>query len=206
MVAKRSPHVSRETEYEQLLSNLSETWRQETPIGLACLLDYRVYMQCQLLRDADAISMSHSLELRVPFVDLEVVNFSRSCADEFKLTHDGGMNNQYQFSGAKRVLIHSLRDVLPPSLTTRPKRGFALPIESWLRGPLFPIMEATTNPEVVAARGLIDPKIVEPYYRRRADFETNVRYPLLWTLCLLELWCQAVLDGTPKGAALAAAN
>ena len=193
----RNGFAPRLGEFEAALDHLSADWRRETPVGLSCLLDFWVYMQSQLLRDADATSMAHSLELRVPFVDLEIANFSRTCTDDFKLSRDGGLNSQYQYSGAKRVLIHALRDVLPPSLVTRPKRGFALPLESWLKGPLFPLLEATTNPDVVAARGLVDPKMVEPFYRRRAEHLPGVRYPLLWSLCMLELWCQAVLDVKP---------
>ncbi len=65
-------------------------WRSESMVGLSCLLDSRVYMTSQLLRDSDAASMAHSLELRVPLVDLELVDFSRTCADEYKLRFDGG--------------------------------------------------------------------------------------------------------------------
>src|SRR5262249_14901708 len=106
------------------LSQDSDDWRKETMVGLSCLLDTRVYMMQQLLRDSDASSMAHSLELRVPFVDLELAAFSRTCADEFKLRCDGGANSSYDGSGSKRVLIHALRDVLPPAISDRPKKGF----------------------------------------------------------------------------------
>ncbi len=65
---------------------ISHSWRSESPIGLSCLLDVNIYLRSQLLRDADATSMAHSLELRVPFVDQEVATFARSCSDSFKLS------------------------------------------------------------------------------------------------------------------------
>src|SRR5207342_3614973 len=98
---------------EQMLSGLDGDFRHESPIGLACLLDARLYMGNQLLRDSDVMSMASSLELRTPLVDVEIARFSRSCRDEFKLQTDGAGDGRYAESGAKRVLIQALRDVLP---------------------------------------------------------------------------------------------
>ena len=80
---------------EAILNHERSDWRKETAVGLSCLLDTRVYMINQLLRDSDATSMAHSLELRVPLVDLALVAFSRSCDDDYKLRPDGGSSNQY---------------------------------------------------------------------------------------------------------------
>ena len=59
---------SQEARFNSILSQDSADWTNETTVGLSCLLDTRVYMTYQLLRDSDATSMAHSLELRVPFV------------------------------------------------------------------------------------------------------------------------------------------
>ena len=93
---------SLEDKVSEFLVRNSGDWSQETPIGLACLLDSQVFMTQQLLRDSDAASMAHSLELRVPLVDLELVAFARSCRDDYRLRPDGGSSNRYQGSGAKR--------------------------------------------------------------------------------------------------------
>ena len=76
---------SQEERFAAALDGVSQTWRDESPIGLSCLLDARVYMLDQLLRDSDATSMAHSLELRVPLVDLRIAEFARSCDDRYKL-------------------------------------------------------------------------------------------------------------------------
>lgn len=89
-----------EAQFVAVLDGINPNWRQESPVGLSCLLDTRVYMINQLLRDADAASMAHSLELRVPLVDLEVMGFSRTCDDQFKLSQSGGKGGEYQSSGA----------------------------------------------------------------------------------------------------------
>ncbi len=176
---------------------------RETPIGLSCLLDFRVFMGSQLLRDSDVMSMTHSLELRTPFVDVEVVNFSRSCDDSYKLNLDGGASGQYGHSGAKRVLIRALQDVLPADMANRPKLGFALPHKAWMSGPLYPLLVETCSLATVKARGLVDPQLVAPLVRN-ADAIRRHAHPRLWSLMLLELWCRSALDA-PRRHVLAAA-
>jgi asparagine synthase (glutamine-hydrolysing) len=164
-------------------------WRDESGVGLSLLLDVRAYMACQLLRDSDATSMAHSLELRVPFVDLRVAEFSRSCADEHKLSANGGVGSRYRESGAKRVLIDALADVLPLEIADRQKRGFALPVPAWLRGPLAPLFDDLLSPDTLRRRGLVDPALGAAAWRSfRAGGEDWVKP---WSLGILEMWMRA---------------
>ncbi len=189
--ADRTLEVAR---FAAMLNLDSNDWTHESPIGLSCLLDTRVYMTQQLLRDSDATSMAHSLELRVPYVDLALADFSRSCNDEFKLRGDGGSSSHYYGSGSKRVLIHALRDLLPLAISNRPKKGFALPFEHWMRGELASTVEETCCHETIKWRGLIDPNIVALVRKNAAANIPGRAYPGLWTLMIFELWCRAVLD------------
>ena len=182
------------TTMEGLLSRVRDDWRSETAIGLSSLLDVRAYMGCQLLRDSDAVSMAHSLEVRVPLVDLEVAKVSRTCADEYKLNPGGAGGPDYASSGAKRVLLRALEGVLPPQIRHRKKKGFSLPIEHWMRTSLAPLVTEATCPETARRRGLLDPDAVDALFRLRDDPASGVLYRGLWSLLLLELWCQAVLD------------
>lgn len=183
---------SRLDKFKFSLNRKNKRWRDETAVGLSCLLDVETYMQCQLLRDSDATSMAHSLELRVPFVDLKVAEFARSCNDNFKLNKGGGDNLQYRSSGAKRVLIHALRDVLPPETFERNKRGFALPFKKWMRTVLKDIIEDTCNPETIKKRGLLDEKYCEFLFDQREM--KQMLYPQIWSIMILELWCRKVID------------
>ena len=185
---------SQDARFASILSQDNDRWEQETTVGLSCLLDSRIYMGNQLLRDSDATSMAHSLELRVPFVDLALVAFSRSCADEFKLRADGGSSSRYYGSGSKRVLIHALRDVLPLAISNRQKKGFSLPYEPWMRGELASLVEETCCTETIARRGLLDPRLVAMKRNDARSQLPGTLYPGLWTLMILELWCRAVLD------------
>jgi asparagine synthase (glutamine-hydrolysing) len=179
---------------QRVLPMIGPDWTRESPIGLSSLLDVSAYMRCQLLRDSDATSMASSLELRVPLVDVKVADFARSCAEEFKLGAPGGNGYEYGRTGAKRVLIHALRDVLPRDIAQASKRGFGLPYGHWTGHDLAPVIDETCARETVVARGLVDPDLLSrlvPAQRYWAP------WPQAWALMILELWCRAVLDRQP---------
>ena len=178
---------------ERILSSSNPDWSRESPVGLSCLLDVDVYMRCQLLRDSDATSMANSLELRVPLVDVRVAEFSRSCADSFKLYSGGGNGNEYGKSGAKRVLIEALRDLLPPDIAHRPKRGFSIPYKYWLQNHLSELASDTCSRKTIADRGLLDPDLASTLAYDKSARRWSA-WPLAWSLMILELWCRAVLD------------
>jgi asparagine synthase (glutamine-hydrolysing) len=178
---------------EHSLEEYSPGWQRESAVGLSLLLDARIYMGNQLLRDSDATSMAHSLELRVPFVDLQVSQFSRSCFDHHKLITDGGYGDDYVRTGSKRVLIHAVRDVLPLAIAHRPKKGFTVPIFSWMNTALRHHVESACSPEAVRSRGLIDPALVSPHWQAFAAGSSGSNREL-WALTILELWCRNVLD------------
>ena len=180
-------------EIETLLEFHDPRWREESPVGLSCLLDVDVYMRSQLLRDSDATTMASSLELRVPLVDIRVAEFARSCADEFKLKPGGGDGSQYAESGAKRVLIAALRDVLPPNISNRPKRGFSLPYRHWLENELQELARETCSRKAIANRGLLDPDLASGVAWNKSAAKWLL-WPLTWPLMTLELWCRAVID------------
>jgi asparagine synthase (glutamine-hydrolysing) len=84
------------------------------------------YMRRMLLRDADQMSMAVSLELRVPFLDHELVEYVLGLPEVAKK----------QYPGTKGLLVESCRDLLPPAVYRRPKAGFVLPMKVWMLGPL----------------------------------------------------------------------
>ncbi|MEY2498319.1 MAG: hypothetical protein QOD12_1875 [Verrucomicrobiota bacterium] len=84
------------------------------------------YMRRMLLRDADQMSMAVSLELRVPFLDHDLV--------EYVLGVQAAVKKKYP--GVKGLLVEACRDLLPSSVYERSKAGFVLPMKAWMRGPL----------------------------------------------------------------------
>ena len=89
------------------------------------------YMRRMLLRDADQMSMAVSLELRVPFLDHELVEYVLGLPEAAKK----------RYPGPKGLLVEACRDLLPASVYRRPKAGFVLPMKVWMLGPLASFVE-----------------------------------------------------------------
>jgi asparagine synthase (glutamine-hydrolysing) len=109
-------------------SSLFTRWGDDLR-GAVSAIESTHYMGRQLLRDADACSMAHGVELRVPYLDVPL----------WKTTAQLPLDQR--FESGKRLLSHALPE-LPDALFTRPKRGFTLPWNDWLDGPLQTEWEA----------------------------------------------------------------
>jgi asparagine synthase (glutamine-hydrolysing) len=90
--------------------------------NIAAWMETNMYMQNQLLRDADVMSMAHGVEIRVPFLDDELMQYVMQIATSVKFT--GGQ--------PKQLLIDAFADTLPREIWDRPKMGFAFPFREWL--------------------------------------------------------------------------
>lgn len=159
-------------------------------------LSLRGYNTNQLLHDSDTVSMINSLELRVPFLDPFVADTAFSLPDSSKLRIKGELsfaqNLSYRETGAKRILLDIGKDMLPAGFDEKPKRGFGMPHESWLRGSLREVYLDTLSEKQVAARGILDVSEVEKI--KNAFANHNLEALKIWTLMILELWCRKVLD------------
>lgn len=161
----------------------------------ASVLCLNGYTRNQLLRDIDACSMAHSLEIRVPFLDIEIADFALSLPVESKLkigpkTLDPSAS--YLESGVKRIVCDVARKYLPPDFfEQRAKKGFALPYADWLNGPLADTLADTLSERSVTEAGLFDPRSVK---RVLEDFHAGQRpWSHPWLLMVTELWRRNVL-------------
>src|SRR6185312_16815390 len=96
------------------------------PVNRVSYLELTNYMANTLLRDADCMSMASGLELRLPFLDHRLV--------EYVLSIPGGM--KLDSRTPKHLLVKAMHGLLPDEIVHRPKRGFTLPFERWMRGEL----------------------------------------------------------------------
>ena len=154
------------------------------------------YTRNQLLRDIDACSMIHSLEVRVPFLDVEIADFALSLPTSAKLAvSDRTLDPtaSYAESGVKKIVCDVARRYLPADFfTARAKRGFGLPYADWLRGPLAEIFNDTLSEDSVRRGGLFDPAVATQI---RQDFENQLRpWSHPWLLMVTELWRREVLE------------
>lgn len=106
-------------ESEPVLSNISHL----TPQNRASWMELNLYMQNQLLRDADVMSMAHGVEIRVPFLDKDFVRLALSIDSAVK----------YKGPLGKQLLIDAFRNTLPEEVWNRKKMGFSFPFTEWMR-------------------------------------------------------------------------
>lgn len=162
-------------------------------VSALCL---RGYTQNQLLRDIDAVSMSHSLEVRVPFLDPVLADLAMALPRSAKLGKLTGVPNpetaSYRDTGTKRVLIDAAEGLLPPGMDRQPKRGFGMPFDTWLKGPLREVYDDALSPSAVARRGFFAPDAVAAL--KSAYTGGGGGWPQPWLLMMTELWSREVLD------------
>jgi asparagine synthase (glutamine-hydrolysing) len=169
---------------------LRERFASHPHAGVLTQVSYaegRTYMQDLLLRDTDQMSMAHALEVRVPLLDHELVEYVMGLPDAYKESR----------SRPKRLLVAALGDRLPPEVLSQPKHGFVLPFPIWMRGPLREFCEDHLNPERIEARGILRPGVVQQLWGDFQEGRANVSWSRLWLLVVLEAW----LDRNELGSA-----
>jgi asparagine synthase (glutamine-hydrolysing) len=160
--------------------------RQESDIVNAISrLELRGYMTNTLLRDTDAMSMAHSLEVRVPFVDTRVVDFVLSLPGEWKL-RDG--------AGPKPLLADVMSDLLPREFMARPKMGFTLPFEKWMQGKLQGEISGVLEDEQRLSLVGLNAEAVGKVWKRFLQSPKAVGWARPWAICVLVKWCE--VNGT----------
>jgi asparagine synthase (glutamine-hydrolysing) len=140
-------------------------------------VDQRTYLPDDILVKVDRATMSVGLEARVPLLDHEFVELAWHLPERFKI-RDGV---------SKWLLRQLLYRYVPREIVDRPKAGFAVPLERWLRGPLREWLTSTLDPGVVRRVGLLDPAVVQ---RMLLEHSTGVRrwHAQLWCAAMLHAW------------------
>ena len=155
------------------------------------VLTLRGYTHNQLLRDIDVMSMAHSLEVRVPYLDVGMIDFALSLpvgARIAKPVPDDPMRNSYRASGIKRILIDAARPLLPEGFDTIPKRGFGMPFNHWVRGPMRSLAEDCFDEKRAAAHGVLDRRLMP---RLRETFDAGrLSGWRVWLLMVLHRWLE----------------
>jgi len=155
------------------------------------LMDTAGYLTNTLLRDNDCVSMAHSLELRVPFVDREMFRLAGRLPPDAKIRLRSG----------KWVLREAFRDLLPEWIYhDRAKNTFTLPMMKWMRSPrLQTRIRDVLGSRACRERGWTNPKVVDEvcrqYFADAVDTKAAIRLSLkVWILFVLESWALANLD------------
>lgn len=161
-------------------------------LGDACALldlqraDVSEYLPNDILAKVDRMSMAHSLEVRAPFLDVDLATWGLGLPAPLKLGPGGA---------SKRLLRAAARQVFGPAIADRPKQGFSVPIHAWIRGPLREVVGDLLAPASVARCGALDPvavsRVLDAHMGGAAlGFE-------VWGLALLVAWHRLRLEGAP---------
>ena len=152
-------------------------------LGRLLYTDVKTYL-VELLMKQDQMSMSASIESRVPFLDHHLVEFATRLPERLKLR---GLTT-------KRILREAMRGVLPERILTRPKMGFPVPFAQWMRGEWLAVAEDVLLDRRSRERGLINTPAVAGLLRAHGEGRRNGG-DAIWALLNLELWYRTFVDG-----------
>jgi asparagine synthase (glutamine-hydrolysing) len=143
--------------------------------SLVSAWELRTYMADVLLRDSDVMSMRHSLELRVPFIDRPFIEWLWRQPSRFK---DDRRH-------PKSALVEATADILPPGLLSQKKRGFTLPFPLWMRSDLRPFIEDTFSPDNLRRSGLFSAEAIQAQWKAFLAGGDNREWSRIWSLAVL---------------------
>jgi asparagine synthase (glutamine-hydrolysing) len=162
---------------------LEEAFRGADRIDVTTLVSYaeaRTYMHDVLLRDTDQMSMASGLEVRVPLLDHQVVQYVTGLPGALKC---GGAT-------PKALLTESLSSPLPDTVVRRPKQGFVLPLDTWMRGPLRDFCADHLAPERLGSRGAFSAAGRASVWQRFLGGDPRVTWSRVWALIALDVWLE----------------
>jgi asparagine synthase (glutamine-hydrolysing) len=153
--------------------------RGRTPLSAISVMEQRLFLGERLLRDNDVASMACSLEQRVPLVDQVLLEKVDRLPDHARYSPLG------QKSMLRRIGLRGL----DPALFDRPKSGFVLPFDRWIRRGLKDAMDETLrDPQAIAPVGL-DPVAVERLWRAFLEGAPGMYWSRVWSVYVLIRWC-----------------
>jgi asparagine synthase (glutamine-hydrolysing) len=148
------------------------------PITQVSYAEARTYMHDVLLRDTDQMSMAHALEVRVPLIDHVLADYVMALPDPLKAPG----------ATPKPLLVEALGSALPREIVQRPKKGFTLPFEPWMRNQLRGFCQSRLGAGGLAGRGLFDLDRLAIMWTSFQRGGSDVTWSRLWMLVTLETW------------------
>jgi asparagine synthase (glutamine-hydrolysing) len=153
------------------------------PLNQLLYVDLKTFLPCLNLMTTDKTSMAANLEVRVPFLNQEMMELAARMPPNLKLR---GLKRKY-------ILKRAMEKILPREIVWRKKAGFGAPIRSWLRGPLQPMVNDLLSEETIKRRGLFRPeevrRVIDANLSGREDNNLQV-----FQLLNLELWQRVFID------------
>jgi len=160
-------------------ASLNEEIRSRSPLAAISVLEQRLFLGERLLRDNDAASMAASIEQRLPLVDQVLFETVSRLPDDVR----------YQPVRQKALLRRIGLRGLDPALFDRPKSGFVLPFDRWIRQGLSKPMDDTLRDAAAVSAAGLDPRTVEKLWKAYLDGAPGLYWSRIWALYVLVRWC-----------------
>jgi len=196
-VKSHIPHRSTERLLAPDIRHAAQSWDPMTYVksiagehndslgNIVSRLELGTYLQNQLLRDSDNMSMAHSLEVRAPFLDNNLVQFLCRVPAARKF---GGK--------PKSLLIDAMKDTLPSQIIERPKMGFSFPIDGWLKLQWKELAEDILFTEVPGSTKIFDQVGLRELWQ--SFLANQVRWSRVWAALILKIWVSINIDGVSE--------
>jgi asparagine synthase (glutamine-hydrolysing) len=166
-----------------MLDFLSEVPSNISKLERMLSLDQRFFLADHNLLYTDKMSMAAGVEVRVPFLDPDLIDFASRIPDRFKQRGKDG----------KWVLKKAMEAYLPHDVIYRPKTGFGVPLRRWIRNELRELLGDLLSTESLKRRGLFNPEAVHELITANENGRVDASYTLLSLLCI-EIWCRRFID------------
>ncbi|MEI6019944.1 MAG: asparagine synthase C-terminal domain-containing protein, partial [Bacteroidota bacterium] len=149
--------------------------KQNHILSSVSLAEIQTYMQNTLLRDTDQMSMAVALEVREPFLDYQLLEFVLGINDTQKFPHS-----------PKKLLVDALGDLLPSEIVNRPKMGFTLPWQKWMKEELYSFCEK--NMKEFAQLSFNSKAGIEGLWQKFLANDPQTSWSRIWHLVVLNHW------------------
>jgi asparagine synthase (glutamine-hydrolysing) len=168
---------------DPLHASLAEIPAEHDRLQRMLFLETRHFLADHNLNYTDRAGMSAGVEVRVPLLDLELIDFAAKIPASMKQTGSVG----------KSIFKEAMRGMLPHDVVYRPKSGFGAPLRRWLRQELRGRVEDTLDPAVLRRRGFFDPRAVRALIDDDRQGRIDGSYTIFALMCF-ELWCRRFID------------
>jgi len=162
---------------EGYIQNLWDQARERSPRDIIPYIDFKMQLPEEFLHMTDRFSMAHSIEARTPLLDHELIETA------MKIPSNVRTNSK----NLKYLFIKALKGTLSNEIINAPKKGFVLPIDRWLRGPLRDKLEYYLGANYLNKQGLfnqnIHSRILKPYLKGKKYLDS-----FIWTIFMFQLW------------------
>jgi asparagine synthase (glutamine-hydrolysing) len=176
--------LDEESLYAPLLQTLTQLPVDTEPLNRMLYLECKHFLADHNLNYTDKMGMAAGVEIRVPLLDLELVQLAGSLPIEMKQRGTVG----------KWIFKKAMEPYLPHEVIYRPKTGFGVPVRQWLQGILKPLVDDVLSNRSLKARGVFDPVAVSQLVQADRAGRIDASYTILGLVCL-ELWCRQYIDG-----------